>query len=235
MHDPLTYYLVLLTAYYRSPADSVLCGLALALGAKPRRRCIASDAATSVKTPPALHATTAATLCCSSQRVCPGRRKEPVTALRARLLPEPEAPTTAATRHAPRFCSSTSSRGMTYCVGQARRESTLLVSSLELEPQNQLALQTARQPLICATAEHLDPSASHDPQSRRVALPRERVSHMLLPPRHLASLHGGAINRNARRDRSRTHARVSVGLQHRAANDGGAVTASAREHLHSTS
>ena len=163
MHDPLTYYLVLLTAYYRSPADSVLCGLALALGAKPRRRCIASDAATSVKTPPALHATTAATLCCSSQRVCPGRRKEPVTALRARLLPEPEAPTTAATRHAPRFCSSTSSRGMTYCVGQARRESTLLVSSLELEPQNQLALQTARQPLICATAEHLDPSASHVP------------------------------------------------------------------------
>ena len=53
---------------------------------------------------------------------------------------------------------------MTYRVGQARRESTLLVSSLELEPQNQLALQTARQPLICPCApKHLDPSASHVP------------------------------------------------------------------------
>ena len=170
MHDPLTYYLVLLTAYYRSPADSVLCGLALALGAKPRRRCIASDAATSVKTPPALHATTAATLCCSSQRVCPGRRKEPVTALRARLLPEPEAPTTAATRHAPRFCSSTSSRGMTYCVGQARRESTLLVSSLELEPQNQLALSTSTQ------VRHTSP------QSRCGATKRARVTHAAPAP-----------------------------------------------------
>ena len=210
-----------------------MCGLALALGAKPRRRCIASDAATSVKTPPALHATTAATLCCSSQRVCPSRRKEPVTALRARLLPEPEAPTTAATRHPPRFCSSTSSRGMTYRVGQARRESTLLVSSLELEPQNQLALQTARQPLICPCAPR--PKCVTRPPRAGVWRYQESACHMLLPPRHLASLHGGAINRNARRDRSYTHARVSVGLQHRAANDGGAVTARAREHLHSTS
>lgn len=162
-----------------------MCGLALALGAKPRKRCIASDAATSVKTPPALHATTAATLCCSSQRVCPSRRKEPVTALRARLLPEPEAPTTAATRHPPRFCSSTSSRGMTYRVGQARRESTLLVSSLELEPQNQFALQTARQPLICPCAPRLSTSTlvrHTSPQSRRVALPRERVSHAAPAP-----------------------------------------------------
>ena len=92
---PATATTCAMSARHCSPAESAACGLLLALGGSPSS-CSACDAVGSVSV--ASPATMEATLSCVLHCVWPGSWELPaVAAMSARVLPEPESPSTTAT------------------------------------------------------------------------------------------------------------------------------------------